>query len=168
MNECDLDKAFADKVKQCAVFRSWILDHTRFGDVSQGVRLLDEEQGRSDRKVWWKHWWCYVPETKRQGETDILLVFEIEANGKRFALHIENKKENGVFEEGQPEGYEPRARFMMNKKKYLNYSSFETVLIAPRAFTESNEERCALFGAYIFYEEIAEFIPEFEPGGSMT
>ena len=158
--EGELDLAFASKMEESPEFRSWILHHTKFRDFSSRARLLHEEQG-SDRPIWWKHWWCRIPELGEERETDIFLVFEIEDSGKRFALHIENKKGNGKFLEGQPEGYEPRARFMMNDEKYLSYSEFETVLIAPLVFREKNEEKCNLFGAYIPYEEIAAFIPDF-------
>lgn len=166
--ECDLDQAFADKVKESTEFCWWVLDHTKFRGLAADVRLLHEEQGKTDRKVWWKHWWCFVPEIEEQRETDIFLVFQIEANGKRFALHIENKRENGKFSDGQAEGYGPRARHMMSKDEYLDYSDFETVLIAPSTFRKKYREECDLFGAYISYEEIANFIPEFDSGGSMS
>ena len=159
--EGELDLAFASKMEESAEFRSWVLEHTKFRDFSSSVRLLHEEQGK-DRPIWWKHWWCPIPELGEERETDIFLVFEVEESGKRFALLIENKKANGKFLEGQAEGYEPKARFMMNKEKYLSYSEFETVLIAPSAFRDNNKEKCDLFGTYISYEEIANFIPDFQ------
>lgn len=158
--EGELDLAFANKIQTSNDFRSWVLNQTKFRNLSLEAILLHEEQGKN-RPVWWRHWWCHIPEINEQRETDIFLVFECRTSGKRFSLHIENKTGNGKFSEGQPEGYEPRARFMMNNAKYLSYSDYETVLIAPSAFREVNKDKCDLFGAYISYEDIADFIHEF-------
>ena len=159
--EGELDLAFASKMEESGEFRSWVLERTKFRDFSSSATLLHEEQGK-DRPVWWKHWWCRIPELGEERETDIFLVFEIADSGKRFALHIENKKGNGKFLEGQPEGYEPRARYMMNEEKYLSYSEFETVLIAPSTFRGKYKDKCDLFDIFISYEEIATLIPEFQ------
>ena len=159
--EGELDLAFASEIERSEEFRSWVLKQTKFNNDATTAKLLHEEQGK-DRLVWWKHWWCRVPELGEERETDIFLVFEIpDTNKTRFALHIENKKGNGRFLEGQPEGYEPRARFMMNEEKYLSYSDFETILIAPLSFKDKNEDQCEIFDTYISYEDIARFIPYF-------
>jgi len=158
--EGELDLAFANTIQTSREFRSWVLNQTKFRDLSSDVILLHEEQGKN-RPVWWQYWWCQVPELDEQRETDIFLVFECKTSGERFSLHIENKKGSGKFLDGQPEGYEPRARFMLNTEKYLSYSDFETVLIAPSVFRENNRDKCDLFGVYISYEAIAAFIPEF-------
>lgn len=60
------------------------------------------------------------------------------------------------------------AGFMTDKEKNLDYSSFETMLIAPTAFRKSNEEECGVFGTFIPYEEIAGFIAESGLGGSLS
>lgn len=88
-------------------------------------------------------------------------MFEDGDDNSRFALHIENKLASGKFTSDQPQSYKLRARHMMFKPRYLNYSDFETVLISPRSFKTGNEEQCKHFGAYIPHEEIAEFIPQF-------
>src|SRR4051794_4054179 len=94
------------------------------------------------RKFWWRYWWGNIPELKKGRETDIFLVFEIALN-QRFALHIENKKNNGRFAEGQAEDYRVRARHMVGKPEYLNYENFETVLVCPTAFSDKYKAACS-------------------------
>jgi hypothetical protein len=130
--EDDLNLAFASKIKESPEFASWVLSHTKFCEHGSHVRLLDEEQASiRPRKFWWKHWWCNMPEVNKEEKQTFFIVFEITDNKQRFALHIENKKGNGKFAEGQAESYEVRARHMMNQTKYLNYTDFETILISP-------------------------------------
>lgn len=62
--------------------------------------------------------------------------------------------------------YEPRARYWMNKARYLSYSDFATILICPRAFVEANMDDCSHFQHHIGYEEISRFVPEFDLDGS--
>ena len=50
---------------------------------------------------------------------------------------------------------------MMNRREFLDYSDFETMLIAPLAFKREHQTKASLFDRYISYEEIARFIPEF-------
>lgn len=89
------------------------------------------------------------------------MVFEIANNQKRFALHIENKKSNGRFLEGQAEAYRVRAQHMANQAEYLNYEAFETILIAPRSFITKYGASCGFFDSIIPYEDVARFVPEF-------
>lgn len=160
LSEGQLDQALADKVQNSSEFRLWLLGRTKFRDRAIDAVLLDEEQGRN-RPVWWKHWWCRVPDLNEERETDVFLVFEDGQSNDRFALHIENKKGNGKFLDGQPEGYAARANFMMNQEKYLSYSDWETILIAPQSFYEANELKCDHFDVFICYEDISDFVTEF-------
>ena len=160
--ESDLDLAFARKIKESPEFVLWVLGRTKFKKYGSDVRLLDEEQASArTAKFWWKHWWCRVPELDTESETDIFIVFEIAETKQRFALHIENKMANGNFTEKQPESYAFRAKHMMSKPRYLDYTDFETILISPLSFRSRNKMRCDLFGCYISYEDISEFIAEF-------
>ena len=142
-------------------FCSWVLSQTKF--KVRTARLLHGQQMRSRPKVepenWWRHWWRKIPELGQERETDIFLVFEDSADSSRFALHIENKQDV-KFAPGQAEDYEPRARWMMGMPRYLNYTDFQAVLIAPNSFRASNPEAC-LFDCFISYEDIGRFIPEF-------
>ena len=51
---------------------------------------------------------------------------------------------------------------MMTKHRDLfGYTAFDTLIIAPRAFKQRHERECNLFGSYLSYEEIGEFLPAF-------
>ena len=109
---------------------------------------------------WWRHWWRKIPELSQERETDIFLVFEDGVDGSRFALHIENKQDV-KFALGQAEDYETRARWMMATPRYLSYTDFQTMLIAPKSFRAQNRQAADLFHCFISYENIGRFIPEF-------
>lgn len=162
LSEDQLCLAFAERAKVSDEFVSWILSHTKFHKYAGSAILLHEEQMNiRPRKFWWRHWWCHIPELKKDRETDIFMVFEIANNQKRFALHIENKKSNGRFLEGQAEAYRVRAQHMANQAEYLNYEAFETILIAPRSFITKYGASCGFFDSIIPYEDVARFVPEF-------
>ena len=162
-NEDQLCRLFANRMKDAPVFASWVLSHTKFAERGSGAKLLHDEQVWRRPNVnpdnWWRHWWCRLPWGEER-ETDIFVVFELSESKKRFALHIENKKDS-KFSPGQAEGYRPRARHMMGKEKWLNYTDFETLLIAPLAFKKINKAKCDLFDSYLSYEDIRNFLPEF-------
>ena len=161
ISEDILCRIFAEKIRDSKEFSDWILSQTKFG--ARAATLLHEEQIWRRPKVkpenWWCHWWRKIPELSQERETDIFLVFEDSANGERFALHIENKQD-AKFSPGQAEDYEPRARWMMKMPRYLNYSDFQTVLIAPKMLKES-DQRASLFHCFISYEDIGCYVPEF-------
>jgi hypothetical protein len=159
--EDELCAAFAERAKKSPTFVTWLLQKTKFAPFAYNTRLLHEEQvAIRPRKQWWRHWWCHVPELKKDRETDIFMVFE-RTDGARFALHIENKRDNYRFNEGQAAAYTPRAIHMSNKVEYLNYADFSTVLLAPRRFRERFASDCALFEVFIAYDEVAQFVPAF-------
>lgn len=155
---CD---AFADKLIESANFKNWLLDQTKFAPFASQAKLLHEEQAMRPAKRWWRHWWCKVPELAADSETDIFLVFQVADGGHRFALHIENKLAKSTFTNFQAEAYDFRARHMMNKPKYLSYSDFETILIAPLSFRDLYRSKSDLFDRYISHEDIARFVPAF-------
>jgi hypothetical protein len=163
LSEDALCRAFAFKMAEAPEFVGWVLAKTKFAPLRDTSRLLWEEQARRWPHVlperWWRHWWCTVPELSHQRETDIFLVFEVAGTNDRFALLIENKLKSD-FLPGQAEGYEPKGRFMAAKPEYLNFSEFQTVLIAPAIFRMANREKSDIFDCYISYEALSEFIPE--------
>lgn len=112
------------------------------------MRVRDNESGGSR-------------EESREGETDVLVVFEDSLSGKRFALHIENKTATGAFTPLQPEMYRVRAEAWLGKSNYGSYEDFETMLVAPQAFYDRNAEGSSLFDRFVPHEEIAEFVREF-------
>ena len=157
-----LCRIFAEKVRDSHDFCRWVLGHTKFHDRT--ATLLYEEQVWRRPKVkpenWWRHWWRKIPELNQERETDIFLVFEGNMDCSRFALHIENKQD-AKFAPGQAEDYEPRARWMMGMPRYLNYSDFQTMLIAPASFRQQDPKNSTIFDCFISYEEISHFVPEF-------
>jgi len=51
---------------------------------------------------------------------------------------------------------------MANKQKYMNYSDFATILLAPQGFINEHTDQVEYFDCLITYESIAETIPEFD------
>jgi len=155
-----LSRLFAERMRTDVAFAAWLVGKTRF--AASPSKLLHEEQARKRPHVsadrWWRHWWCKIPHLGRERETDIFLVFGNDR--QRFALHIENKNA-AKFLSGQAEDYEPRAKWMMNQNEYLNYSDFQTLLLAPRSVSIRYPRERACFDVHVPYEALAEFIPEF-------
>ncbi len=89
------------------------------------------------------------------------MVFEVISTGKRFALHVENKRDNYKFNPGQAAAYSPRARHMLNRAEFLSHSDFETVLLAPVAFRNRHAPEAGIFDVFVSYEEVARFLPSF-------
>jgi len=163
-SEDALCRLFANRMRDSQDFCNWVLGQTKFR--GRAARLLYEEQTRIRAKVkpenWWRHWWRKIPELSQERETDIFLVFEDGEDRSRFALHIENKQD-AKFSPGQAEAYEPRARWMIGVERYLNYTDYQTMLIAPKAFRGQNRQEASLFQCFVSYEDIARFIPDFLP-----
>ena len=102
--------------------------------------------------------------TGEDWETDVFLVCEAES--VRFALHIENKPARGVLRLEQGAAYRPRAAFKAFDPAWLNYSDFETILMAPKIFIEANLESAGQFDRCITYEDVGLFVPLFREAAS--
>lgn len=103
IEEEQLDSCIEQAFQSNPVFTNWFLSRTKFANDT-GAYLWS----RSDNP-WGTHPHQTIdpvtgePVVKNvQSETDILVVFS-RPNGGPFALHIENKLENGSFKAGQPE-----------------------------------------------------------------
>jgi hypothetical protein len=83
------------------------------------------------------------------------------ASDERIALHIENKREQGQFTPYQSQGYAARARKWVDNEEYGGYQEWDTVLVAPRAIRDRFAKEASVFGAFIAYEDIAEYVPAF-------
>jgi hypothetical protein len=160
IKEVELDHAFAEGLADNRDFQRWLLSSGRFARHAGKARLLIDEQksARRSAKHWWKHWWCKLPDGS-ENETDIFLVFEVEAT--RFALHIEDKPPHGRLELRQATDYRRRAAFKSDSMDWLNYSDFEVLLLAPAEFIDRYSECAAQFDRVITYEEIGQFVPLF-------
>jgi len=162
--EDSLNLAFANKLLDSPEFIAWVLGHTKFSQYAAGVRLLKDEQEKARRaRFWWRHWWCRIPESGEDSETDIFLVFEVIKSGMRFAVHIENKIAGSTFTPRQEFNYAARALHMLSNTKSASFkcTDFDTVLIAPTSFRDRFSEPCSQFGCFISHEDISKFIPSF-------
>jgi hypothetical protein len=160
ISEVQLDHALAEAIEAQPEFRAFLLSSGRFSRYATDASLKVDEQGlaRRSAKHWWKHWWCRLPDGT-ESETDVFLVFE--ADGSRFALHIENKPPHGKLGIKQAADYRRRAAFMANDARFLSYSDFETVLVAPAEFIARHSDCVKQFDRSITYEQVAEFAPLF-------
>lgn len=147
-DELSLDRFFKAKLDIDLVFQHWLIDKTKFND--RPLDLIIE-------KIWHQRWWR-DPDTKKDSETDIFLVFLDRATGERVALHIENKLKTSVWEPQQAINYRKRARARMRS---YNYQDFQTVLMAPKAFIDAWSQEASQFDVWIYHEEVANFVPEF-------
>ena len=164
MREEQLDRAFANRIASFAPFRTWVLAQTKFSSFAEEAQLLQEEQAQSRPRTkpenWWKHWWCRLDDGS-ESETDIFVVLSLSSKDKRIALHVENKPPHGRFTPDQAVNYPRRAEFMANKKRYLTYTEYACVLLAPQAFLDANLPAVRHFDSVLAYESIAVIIPEF-------
>ena len=157
--EVELDHAFAEAIEQNPDFQRFLILGGRFARHANTARLLNKEQAAARRAMhWWKHWWCKLPDGS-EWETDIFLVFEID--GQRFAFHIEDKPFDGLLRLEQAAAYRRRAAFKSNDAKWLNYSDFETILLAPSSFLKRYTEAARQFDRLLSYEDIAPYAPLF-------
>ena len=67
----------------------------------------------------------------------------------------------GKLRTDQENDYGRRAVFMAGQERFMNYSEYETMLLAPRAFLEMYGDRCAVFGSSVSYEDVSALVPEF-------
>lgn len=159
-SELALDRELALALQASPELASWLLRKTRYASSARSARLLHQEQAAArSAPYWWKHWWCRIP-GHGDSETDIFLVFE-DDRALRFALHIENKLASGKFTMNQPELYRVRGDHMLRTSRYLSYTSYATVLLAPIAFRNRYPADSAKFDHFVSHEEIATFVPAF-------
>ncbi|HAN99973.1 MAG TPA: hypothetical protein DCQ98_22225 [Planctomycetaceae bacterium] len=152
--EQDFDRLLENALRDSPVFLAWLVDQTKF--AGQGAVY---DASRSD------HPWSLVdletmdPATgetrivRRGSETDVLLLLRY-PDGRRVALHIENKLEGGRFTPDQPAMYRARAAQWLGDPKYGSYVDFQTILIAPQSFLERHASGAAEFDVRIRTEEL--------------
>lgn len=154
-----LDEILANRLVESHEFRSWLLSRTKFAKLWSHARMLvDEQAAARDGKLWWKSWWCRVPQFDCDSGTPIFLVFEVENTNLRFALHIHSLA-TGEFDHALGETTRARAVQMMRRERFLNYTDYETVLLAPKAII--SDPRTLAFDRRIPFETIAGFVPQF-------
>ena len=147
-NELELDHAFWNALVANRPFQTWLLSRTKF--ETRSLCLVTDEK--------WHQRWYRDPETGKDSETDILLMWRDEESGERFAIHIENKPAHRAWESSQAINYRRRAE---NRKKAWRYTDFELVLLAPLAFVARHQSEAAHFDIALTYEEVGTFVPAF-------
>jgi hypothetical protein len=160
--EKDLDVALETAFRENRAFVDWFLSKTKFnacGAVYNWSRS-NYPWGKAELKI--INVQTGEDETiSREGETDVLVVFELPDNKSRFALHLENKIASGSFTDLQPEVYRARAEKWKGNPKYGNYIDWETVLVAPHSFFDRNKTDATKFDSYVSHEDIARYVPLF-------
>ena len=147
-NELVLDHAFWEAIATDPLFRAWVVSRSKFAERTLSL-ILDEK---------WHQRWYRDPETKKDSETDILLMFRDLDSGDRYALHIENKPDHRSWEPDQPENYRKRA---FNRMAAWRYVDFQTVLLAPVSFVARWPVEAAHFDLTMTYEEVGLYVPAF-------
>lgn len=162
-SEKELDRALDDALARSSAFADWFLARTSFAG-NRGTRVWSRSN----------HPWGSLPmqvldpETQtietvvKESETDIIVVYLLDS-GTRVGLHIENKVGLGKFRPNQADFYAQRARAWMSIEKYGDYTDWGTVLVAPEGFRARFAEESSKFDAFISHEDIAQFVPLFNP-----
>lgn len=146
VTESDFCTGLENEMVTNPTFAQWFL--SKMGQDGQEVTVV---WSRSDNP-----WTTVVhpsPDGKsvaRQGETDVLVVFE-GAGGHRLGGHIECKRPGGRFTPHQAKGYPLRAEKWAGKSDYGNYDAWQTVLVAPLVMKEDVQAK--LFDHFVPYEE---------------
>ncbi len=149
MVEDDYCRAFADALIGDEPFRHWVITQTKFYERRRSTLLFNEQAARP-AKDWWRHWWVKLPDGS-QSETDIFLVFCDQADGTRFALHVECKLGGGKFTPNQAAQYAARGAFM-KQNRWVPYNDFDTVLLPPKDFIERFAQDAEAFGSTLTFE----------------
>lgn len=161
--EAALDEALARALFNRPRIAAWFLARTPFAsetEVASCVFCRCDNPWSSVRLAIPNAMTGEVEMLVRQCETDVLAVFATR-DGRRLALHIENKLAGGTFTPHQPELYQERKTQWKGRDKLGAYTDATTVLIAPKVFYERLRDRAAIFDSYISHEEISEYVPEF-------
>lgn len=159
--EAKLDAALAEALFGQPDFASWLLGRTRFrGEVADCVFCRSDNPWSTVRLERPNPVSGELEVLSRQCETDVLAVFQT-SDGRRLALHIENKLSNGRFTHLQPELYRERLQQWKNRPKLGQYSDATSVLVAPEAFVAKHRGESLMFESYVSHEELGEHLRAF-------
>ena len=159
-----LDEALASALVNHENFAAWFFRQTKFASESAKCVLV-----RADNP-WSKVNLSHSPsedtplvEIIKECETDVLAIFETD-DGRRLAIHIENKLANGSFTPLQPELYRERLTQWRLKPKLGMYTEATSVLVAPLDFYKRHEAAAKIFESYVSHEDLSAHIQQFGAG----
>lgn len=162
--EASLDKALEEALRGQPEFAAWFLGRTRFkNEVASCVFCRSDNPWSTVRLERRRALSGELEVLARECETDVLAVFET-ADGRRLAVHIENKLANGSFTDLQPELYKERLEQWKNRPKLGNYGDATSVLLAPEVFLAKHEAAALMFETRVSHEEVGQHLPVFRPG----
>jgi len=134
--ERDIDLLLAEEFSVSAPFATWFLGQTKsFKGID--AQVLD----------------VYVSRSDSTGESDLVVVFERQVVGTRFALHIEDKIDAPL----QPE---QEARYRLRGETEVlrgDYSEFEVVLCSPASYPDLHTET-STFDSFVAFEAISTYL----------
>jgi hypothetical protein len=160
-SEAELDNALASALLNNHWFALWFLRQTRFAaEKAQCVQVRADNPWSSVRLRLPAGQDGAIEEVFRDAETDVLAVF-LASDGRRLALHIENKLAGGAFTPHQAESYRERLLQWRQRPKLGMYIEATSVLVAPRVFYEGNIGEAKAFEAFVSHEAIAQHLPVF-------
>ena len=133
--ERDIDLLLAEEFEVSRAFASWFIDQTKFkGKVADVVEVA-------------------VSKSDRLGESDLVILFEEERTGPRFAIFIEDKIDAPLQPE-QEARYRQRAELGLEAG---HYSEYTVVLCAPEAYLRAHPE-AGTFDRFVSYERMAAYL----------
>lgn len=157
----------ADALVNNSTFRTWVLMRTKFANLADDARLLNEEMKKQRSAVaqtWWRSHFtekCRCFGCRGQ-ETDLLAIFE-GAEQKRFALHFEVKHPGDQFKVGghQAEAYPVRAKCWTEKAppNVLPHSDATVILLCSSDQLKKFSPHTDSFASVITFEEVERDFP---------
>ena len=159
--EAQLDTVLADALSDRGEFSTWFLRQTRFGHKSaQCVLCRSNNPWSSVRFQLPNEVTGELESLARDCETDVLAVYET-PDGRRLALHIENKLAGGSFTQHQAILYRERLQQWKHRTKLGNYVDATSVLVAPQVFFDLHRTDAETFETFISHEALAKHLSVF-------
>lgn len=157
-----MDSALAQALLERPEFAKWLLGRTRFGgEIAECVFCRSDNPWSTVRLEMSNPTSGELEVLSKQCETDVLAVYETK-DGRRLALHIENKLAKSSFTHLQPDLYKQRLQQWRNRPKLGQYSDATSVLVAPEAFVAQHKTQVQMFEAYVSHEDLAQHLPAFK------
>lgn len=161
-------KPIADGIVENDSFRRWLISKTKFSSSAEDARSLWKEQlARRTRGTphWWRHYFvgkgsCACKQCGER-ETDILAVLE-NADGLRFALHVEVKSPRDKLSIDQARKYKARSECWSGRERaprtVLPHDQATTMLVCSSEFANAEKSKVSEFDVVVRFDEIAQHL----------